>query len=102
MAEDKVILQSNDGDIGNEEMEEVIFKEIPPTEDKSSSNEDNGSKEGESVVTMLFRAAVCWNWCKCKIKIEHLFAIAAWALCVMEDVHKDVRLRLKGSERDAI
>jgi hypothetical protein len=36
------------------------------------------------------------------MKIEHPCAIAAWALCVMEDVHKDVRLRLKGAEHDAI
>ncbi len=102
IAEGNVILGSNDGDIGNEEVEEVVFKETSPTEDKSRGNEDNDSNNGESDVTMSFGAVVCWNWCKCKTKIEHPYAIAAWALCVMEDVHEDVRLRLKGAERDAI
>jgi hypothetical protein len=36
------------------------------------------------------------------MKIEHPYAIAAWALCVMKDVCGDVRLRLKHAERDAI
>jgi hypothetical protein len=102
IGEGNVILGSNDGDMGNEEAEEVVFEESPPTEDKSSVDEDNDPNKGESVVTMLFGAAVCWNWCKRKTKIEHSYAIAAWALCVMEDVRKDVRLRLKGAERDAI
>ncbi len=102
IAEGNVILGSNDGDIGNEEAEEVVFKETPPTENELSGNEDDDSNKGESVVTMLFGAAVCWNWCKRKTKIEHPYAIAAWALCVMKDVHEDVRLRLPGAERDAI
>jgi hypothetical protein len=100
IAEGNVILGSNNGDIGNEEAEEVIFEVTPPAEDKLSGNEDDDSNKGESVVTMLFGAAE--NWCKCKTKIEHPYAIAAWELCVMEDVCKDVRLRLKGAERDAI
>jgi hypothetical protein len=58
IAEGNVILGSNDGDIGNEEAEEAVFKETPLTEDKLSGNEDNDSKEGESVATMLFTAAV--------------------------------------------
>jgi hypothetical protein len=86
IAEGNIILGLNDGDIGNEETEEVIFKETPPTEGKSSGNEDNDSKEGESIVTMSFGAMVHWNWCKCKTKIEHPYAIAAWRLCVMENV----------------
>jgi hypothetical protein len=102
IAEGNVILGSNDGDIGNEEAEEVVFEKTPPTEDKLGGDEDNDHNKGESVVTMLFGAAFRWNWCKCKTKIEHPYAIAAWALCVMEDVCKDVRLRLKGAERDAI
>jgi hypothetical protein len=102
IAEGNVILGLNDGDIGNEEAEEVVFEVTPPTEDKLSGDEDNDSNEGESVVTMLLRAAVRWNWCKHKIKIEHPYAIAAWALGVMEDVCEDVRLRLKGAERGAI
>jgi hypothetical protein len=62
IAEGNVILRLNNGDIGNEEAEEVIFKETPPTENKSSGNEEDNSNKGESVVTMLFGAAVHWNW----------------------------------------
>jgi hypothetical protein len=102
IAECNVILGSNDGDIRNEEADDVVFKETPPTEDKLSGKEDDDSNKGESVVTMLFRAAVCWNWCKRKTKIEHPYAIVDWALCVMEDICKDFRLRLKGAEHDAI
>jgi hypothetical protein len=54
-------LGSNDGDIGNEEAEEVVLEETPPAEDKSSGNEDDDSNKGESVVTMSFGAAVHWN-----------------------------------------
>jgi hypothetical protein len=46
IAEGNVILGSNDGDIKNEETEEVVFKETPPTEEKSSGDEDNDSNEG--------------------------------------------------------
>ncbi len=102
ITEGNVILGLNDGDIGNEEAEEVVFEETPPTEVKSSGDEGNDSNKGESVVTMSFEAAVCWNWCKCKTKTEYPYAFAAWALCVMEDVREDVRLRLKGAEHDAI
>ncbi len=102
IAEGNVILGSNYGDIGNEEAEEVVFEETPLTEDESSGNEDNDSKEEKSVMTMSFGAVVRWNWCKRKMKTEYPYAIAAWALCVMEDVCKDVRLRLKGAEHDAI
>jgi hypothetical protein len=42
IAEGNVILGSNNGDIGNEEVEEVIFEKTPPTNDKSSDNEDDG------------------------------------------------------------
>ena len=35
-------------------------------------------------------------------KIEHEYAIAAWALCVMPEVRKDVAARLTGTHRDAI
>jgi hypothetical protein len=65
IAEGNVILGSNDGDIGNEEAEEVVYKETPPTEDKFSGNEDDDSNKGESVVTMLFGAAVHWRCGAC-------------------------------------
>jgi hypothetical protein len=77
IAEGNIILGSNDGDTGNEDAEEVIFEETCPTEDKSSGDKDDGSKEGESVMTMSFGAAVHWIWCKQNTKIEHPYAIVA-------------------------
>ncbi len=59
ITEGNVILGLNDGDIGNEEAEEVVFKETPPTEDELSGDEDNDSNKGESVATMSFGAVVC-------------------------------------------
>ena len=43
IAEGNIILGSNNGDIGNEEAEEVVFKETPLTEDESSGDEDDDS-----------------------------------------------------------
>ncbi len=54
------------------------------------------------MVTMSFGEAVLEHWNRCKTNIEHQHAIAAWSLCVMEDFREDVKLRLKGAERDAI
>jgi hypothetical protein len=65
-----VILGSNDGDIGNEEAEEIVFKETPPTEEELSGDEDDDSNKGKSIMTMSFGAAVCWNWCKCKQRLS--------------------------------
>ena len=102
--EGNVILGSDDGDIGTDSAEEVVFEDnaTPLTEDEVSIDEDDSSSGEESVVTMSFGASVRWHWDKRKTKIEHPYAMAAWALCVMEDVREDVRLRLKGAERDAI
>jgi hypothetical protein len=41
-------------------------------------------------------------WNKCKQHIEHEYTIAGWALCVMEDVQKDVQEQLTGMHSDAI
>jgi hypothetical protein len=35
---------------------------------------------------MSFERQVIWHWNKHKQRIEHKYAIAGWALCVMEDV----------------
>ena len=36
------------------------------------------------------------------MRIEHEYAIVGWALCVMEDIQKDVMERLTGAHPDAI
>jgi hypothetical protein len=45
---------------------------------------------------------VVWHWNKLKQRIEHKYAIAGWAFCIMEDVQKDVQEQLMGTHHDAI
>ncbi len=51
---------------------------------------------------MSFGRQVIWYWKKCKQCIKHIYTIAGWALCIMEDVQKDVQERLMGMHHDAI
>jgi hypothetical protein len=51
---------------------------------------------------MSFGRQVIWHWNKRKDRIEHEYAIAGWALCIIEDVRKDVLGRMTGAHRDAI
>jgi hypothetical protein len=46
-----------------------------------------------------FGSKILWHWERRKVKLEHEYAITAWALCVMEDVREDVRVRLTGAHR---
>ncbi len=43
-----------------------------------------------------------WHWNKHKQRIEHEYAISGWALCIIEDVQKDVLEQLTGMHHDAI
>ena len=49
-----------------------------------------------------FGRQLIWHWSKRKQRIDHKYATVGWALCVMEDVRKDVLERLTGAHRDAI
>ena len=51
---------------------------------------------------MSFGCQVIFHWSKRKKRIEHEYAIAGWALCVLPEVQDDVTDRMKGDERDAI
>jgi hypothetical protein len=51
---------------------------------------------------MSFGRQVIWHWNKHKQRIEHEYVISGWALCVMEDVGKDVQERLTGMHHDVI
>ncbi len=51
---------------------------------------------------MSFVRQVIWHWDKRKQHIEHKYAIAGWALCIIEDVQDNVAQRLTGAHRDAI
>ena len=66
----------------------------------ADSNDDDDEDDDENVLS--FGRQFIWHWDKRKSKIEHEYAIAAWALCVMPEVRKDVAARLTGTHRDAI
>jgi hypothetical protein len=51
---------------------------------------------------MSFGRQVIWHWNKCKQRIKRKYAIAGWALCIMEDVQKDFQEQLMGTHHDAI
>jgi hypothetical protein len=85
------------GDISDEE--NVVYENAPP-QSKEESNHDEESIDKDaptqlSQVTpynsiMSFGRQVIWHWSKHKQCIKHKYAIAGWALCVMDDVRKDV------------
>ena len=95
----------NDSDDDN-----VIFNDgPPPSEDDSDVTEDEFDPDATTQLdvtpynsVMSFGRQVIWHWSKRKQRIEHEFAIAGWALCVMDDVRKDVLERMTGAHRDAI
>ena len=62
--------------------------------------QDDEDEEENNVFS--FGRRFIWHWDKQKNKIEHEYAIVAWALCVMPEVRKDVAARLTGFHRDAI
>jgi hypothetical protein len=89
--------------------ESVVFgddDDIQPEDESKSEMEDNAptelSEEFPYNLIMSFGCQVIWHWNKHKKCIEHEYAIAGWALCIMDDVQKDVLERLTGLHRDAI
>jgi hypothetical protein len=103
------IVLGEGGDISDEE--DVVYENSPPhSEEESDHDEESVDKDAPiqlSQVTpynliMSFGHQVIWHWNKCKQRIKHEYAIAGWALCIMEDVQKDVQERLMGTHRDAI
>ena len=82
---------NNDNDSDNNEEEEE------EEEEGEGGSDDAGEYGG-----FLFGSKILWHWEHRKIKIEHEYAITAWALCVMDDVREDVRVRLIGEHRLAM
>ena len=60
------------------------------------------SEEFPYNLVVSFKCQVIWHWNKCKKCIEHEYAIAGWALCIMDDVRKDALEQLTGLPQDAI
>jgi hypothetical protein len=85
------------GDTSDEE--DVVNENAPPNSEEKSDNDEESIDEDAptqlSQVTpynliMSFGRQVIWHWNKRKQCIEHEYAISGWALCIIEDVQKDV------------
>ncbi len=103
------IVLGEGGDISDEE--NVVYENAPPqSEEESGHDEESVDKNAPTQLSqvtpynliMSFGRQVIWHWNKRKQRIEHEYAIAGWALCIMEDVRKDVQEQLMGTHCDAI
>jgi hypothetical protein len=96
------------GDDDDEEEEDgnIVFPEEPDESDEDNANDDDDDDDDDSAsYTLTLSGKIAWHWDHRKEKLEHEYAVTAWALCVMEDVRQDVSLRLNdlgGKYRDAI
>lgn len=66
------------------------------------SNSDEDEEDGGICDNAGEYGKILWHWQHRKIQFEHKYAITGWALCVMNDVRKDVCARLKGEHRIAM
>ena len=89
-------------DSDDDDDDDVLFTNdtTPTSSDNDSDDDDIGDDENEKPKS--FGRLFIWHWDKRKKNIEHEYAIAGWALCVMEDVRKDVLLRMTGEHQLAI
>jgi hypothetical protein len=82
----------------------VVFS-LEPSSNGDDSDSDDNEEERNDVFNLTFWGQIKWHWNHCKTKLEHEYAIAAWALCVMGDVRLDVAQQLNdghGKYHDAI
>ena len=82
------------GDSDDDDSDDVLFS------NDDSDDDDNGEINSEQPKS--FGRLFIWHWNKRKLRIEHEYAIAGWALCVMDDIRKDVLLRMTGVHQSAI
>jgi hypothetical protein len=93
LTEEGNIVLGEGGDISDEE--DVVYENATPHSEEESDYDEESVDEYAptqlSQVTpynliMSFGCQVIWHWNKRKQRIKHEYAIAGWALCVMEDV----------------
>jgi hypothetical protein len=88
------IVLGEGGDINDEE--NVVFENAPPQSEEESYH-DKESIDKDALTQLLsqvmpynlimsFGRQVIWHCNKRKQCIKHKYAIAGWALCIMEDV----------------
>ena len=85
------------GDDDDDDDDDVVFS---IDSDTDSDDDDNVAKATRPPKS--FGELFIWHWDKRKHRIEHEYAIAGWALCVLEDVRKDVLSRMTGEHQSAI
>ena len=98
---------AGDADADSSDDDNIVFDDAhPQSEDDSDVEPDEFDADTPDVTpynsVMSFGRQVIWHWSKHKVHIEHEYAIVGWALCVMEDIRKDVMERLTGAHRDTI
>jgi len=90
------------GDSDDDDNDDVLFSnDLTPSSDVGSDDDnDNGNINSEHPKS--FGGLFIWHWNKRKLRIEHEYVIVGWVLCVMEDIRKDVVLRMTGVHQLAI
>jgi hypothetical protein len=82
-------------------MKRMLCMKMPPPhcEEESAYVEESVDEDAPTQLSqvtpynliMSFGHQVIWHWNKRKQRIKHEYAIAGWAVCIMEDVQKDVQ-----------
>ncbi len=74
----------------DDEDDNVVFLVEPSSDDDDFDSDDNEEERNGDVFNLTFWGQIKWHWNHHKTKLEHKYAITAWALCVMEDVRLNV------------
>lgn len=101
-----LINAANDNNNGNDDNNDGNNYSHDDDEDSvtraSMGGEQNESNVDGECVGFSLGSKILWHWEHRKVKIEHAYAITGWALCIMIEVHEDVRNRLNGEHRTAM
>ncbi len=92
-------------DHGEDDEDDNVVFSLEPSSNNDDSDSDDNEEERNDLFNLTFCGKLKWHWNHHKTKLEHKYAIAAWALCVMEDVRLDVAQQLNdrhGKYNDAI
>ena len=96
-----VALEKSDDD--DDDDDDIVFSNdttLNSSDDDLEDDDDDVAKATRPPKS--FGRLFMWHWDKRKHRIEHEYAIAGWALCVLEDVRKDFLLRMTGDHQSAI
>jgi hypothetical protein len=94
-----------DDDNSDDDDDNVVYAEEPDEDSNEDDEDDDEDADDTASYQLTLSGKIEWHWNHRKEKLEHEYAVTAWALCVMEDVRQDVSLRLNhagGKYRGAI